>query len=243
MRAGLPDTMIGWTCLARAVILTVAAIALALLSITAAWLTVRYGPEMALAAKESLVHGQGLVTELQRGARRSVNVSDDTDTVIKHMDRSLSQMDAVIAKYGLLANTASTTVTGLGEKAGATLAAATALEGNVGTAATSLSDRAQLSLAKMDAAMEPLPDLERAATKTITAGGDFVNNPYLNRAIKNWGDLAGSTNKTVLDFDAWAFPPPYRGPHPVRHAIGAGIKYGLKLAPGVAGGIALVKGN
>ena len=43
--------------------------------------------------------------------------------------------------------------------------------------------------------------------------------------------------------DAWAFPPKYNGNHRFVHDVVQTGKYILKISPGVAGGIAIAKGN
>jgi hypothetical protein len=92
-------------------------------------------------------------------------------------------------------------------------------------------------------ALAPLPAFEQSLTHTSDAAGNFINNPFLNKAVENVATLAGNAAEITDNTNNYFFPPPYSGPHPILHRakrIGEGA---LKLAPGLAGGIAIAKGN
>lgn len=240
MTAHPPETLMGWTWLGCALALTV-------ICVTLAVLTVKYEPRTARAVRDAAIHGDGLTGEARLAAKQSVIASQKSTEALENLNQTITDLDKLVWKFDDTADAATSTIHNVGGQTGAVLTAATGTIQTLGDDSKRLTSAMERSLAAMDTALAPLPDLERAATKTITAGGDFINNPYLNAAIKNWSDVGASTNKMVVDVHAWAFPPPYTGAHPTRHKFAVVGKGALKMAPpiinGLAGGIALTEGR
>jgi hypothetical protein len=71
----------------------------------------------------------------------------------------------------------------------------------------------------------------------------FVNDPVTADTRDNLNALFLNSATIVKHTDTWLFPPKYTGKHPFWHGMGQAGKYGLKVAPGIAGGIAIARGN
>ena len=197
---------------------------LALLAIlgAVAYLTVRYGPESCAAAKDTLVHGKGLVTELQRAAKRSVQTSDDTDTAVKHLNETLGRVDEMI-------KAAKGAVTASGEtikKLGATADGATALEDATAKQVKGLVETRAKADAAIDAitgALAPVPDAISGLTALEHSIDGMVTDPKtaelrdnVSALAANGATLAGNSATAVQHFDA-RYLAPYSGNHPRWH--------------------------
>jgi hypothetical protein len=55
--------------------------------------------------------------------------------------------------------------------------------------------------------------------------------------------MAKNSATIVAHTDAWMFPPKYSGKYPFWHGVGQYTERALKIAPGLAGAVALAKGN
>jgi hypothetical protein len=213
---------------------------------TADYLEVKYGPETARAGKDTAVHADGLVGESRLAAKNSVLASKDTDIAMKNLN-------VLVTKFGATADAMTATI----KQAGGTVKNAGDLVAHVNADVTKAEKPATETLAKVDRAIDavttvpaaiatalaPLPAFEQSLTQTSNAAGDFMRNPFLNKAVENVATLAGNGAEFVDDTTAYFYPPPYTGPHPVRHRfkmIGEGA---LKVSPGLAGAVALARGN
>jgi hypothetical protein len=92
-------------------------------------------------------------------------------------------------------------------------------------------------------ALAPLPGLEISLTHTSDAAGNFINSPAIARAIENIGTAAGNLGEITDNTNTFFYPPPYTGPHPIRHKFEVAGDRALKLIPTVAGAVAIAKGN
>jgi hypothetical protein len=208
-----------------------------------AWLTWKYAPEIFRAGKDTLVHADGLVGEARLAAKNSVSVSQRTTETLENLNETVTDFDRLVWKFDDTADAATSAVSLLGARGGATLEAATSAISHIDTAATEVSGATQTSLGAMSKALEPLPLFEQSLTKTSNAAADFLNNPFLNKAVENVSGLAGNAATITKHTDLYLFPPPYAGPHPLRHRLEVAGRDALRLIPAATGAVALAKGN
>jgi ABC-type transporter Mla subunit MlaD len=193
-----------------------------------ACLTVQYGPESVRAAKDTLVHGDGLVGEARLAAKNSVQASKDTDTAMQNLNGVVTKVGVLVIKFGATADAATGTISKAGKLVAHVDADVTKAEKPAAETKQKI-DAAIDAYAsvppRLNAALEPLPAFEHSLTNTSDALGNFINGPLVATAAKNIGDLAGNSATMVGDFDR-RFLAPYSGNHPKIHttlAIGKGL--------------------
>lgn len=201
-----------------------------------AWLTWKYGPETFKAGKDGVVHADGLIGEARLATKNSVTVSQKTAEAIENLNQTVTDLDRLVWKFDDTADAARSAVAMLGTRGGGAFA-------EIDQAAAEVSGEAQSSLQAMRKALEPLPGFEQSLTRTSNAAADFLNNPFLNKAVENVSGLADNAAAITKHTDNYLFPPPYSGRHPLRHKLEVVSKETLKLIPTAAGALALAKGN
>ena len=136
------------------------------------------------------------------------------------------------------------------DKAGQLVDAGTSTVNTVGMDADAMSAKLDAAIDQyatipphVNGTLDSVPPFMAEGANTIHGLHTLLADPAMLGAIDNVNRLAGNAATITAHTDAYFFPPPYTGPHPIRHKIKAGLEYGLKLAPGIAGGIAIAKGN
>lgn len=164
-----------------------------------------------------------------------------------------AKLDALTQKLGSTADASTETL----NAATATIANSGALVKHVDQDVTLAEKPTSETLAKIDLAIDAYskvpahitPLLDNSAELTNSMN-DFVKSPQtaelrdtLTETLGHFGDAAGRLATLEQHTDAWLFPPKYTGAHPFWHNLGRGAMYGLKTAPGIAGAVAIAKGN
>ena len=90
--------------------------------------------------------------------------------------------------------------------------------------------------------LDGLPPLEKSLTHVSTVLGTYVGTS-LTGATDGLSVMEQKSALIVQHTDAWLYPPKYNGKHKFLHGAWKGTEAVLKLTPGIAGGVALAKGN
>lgn len=191
------------------------------------YLSFKYGQESVRAAKDTLVHADGLVGEARLAAKNSVTASQKTSEAIENLNETITDLDKLVWKFDDSADAA----TELLSTSGRTI-------DNVGTAIVNRTNALATTQANADAAIAAITTIPPqvngtlgAATQAIGSLNHILADPVIldaagnvNRFAANGADLELSLNTSVKHVDQrWLAP--WDGSHPVRHYAGVGLGY------------------
>lgn len=193
------------------------ALGVALMALVCLWaaLSFKYGPESVRAAKDTLVHADGLVGESRLAAKNSVTASKEMAEAAQNVNGLVSDLRITNSKAGTLLSTSSRDID------------------NLSGSIVNRLDSIAVTQAKLDAAIDSVATIPAHVNPALDAVPPVLNSlnllisdpvikgtlDNLSLASLNAAHLEDSLNTSVKHVDErWLAP--WDGKHPIRHRLG-----------------------